>query len=278
LIRYALILLLLVSGCDVFRAKGTTGPRVITSGREPAEIYDHGLKMMQTGLFDRAIEDFQELRNFHRDDPLSVKAQLALADIHYKKGEFEEARFAYQEFASYHPRHADLDYVTYQIGVCHWKRAPKLAGRDQSLTRAAVNTWTGFDNRFPESEHTERVDKVLQRGVDRLAAQELWVTRFYKQRGAWSAVESRARHLLVRFPESRHAEESLALLALAYQEIGRPADATDARARLAEQFPESEHLAKVDRRLADPPGNPAEEEVFVRPYRLPAGAVPQGGN
>jgi outer membrane protein assembly factor BamD len=271
-VRHLALLLLLLSGCAVGGAKAGARPGVLASGREPVEIYDHGLKMMQSGLFERAVEDFQELRNFHRDDPLSVKAQLALADIAYKKGEFEEARFAYQEFASYHPRHPDLDYVTYQIGICHWKRAPKLAGRDQSLTRAAVNTWTGFDNRFPDSEHAERVRTVLQRGVDRLSSQDLWTARFYKQRDAWVAVENRARHLLIRFPESRHAEETLAMLALAYQELGRPSDATDARARLAEQHPESAYLKRVDRRLASPPGNPADEEVFVRPYRLPAGA------
>jgi outer membrane protein assembly factor BamD len=272
-----LLLLLSLSACNVFRPNRGSGPRIETTGREPTEIYDHGIRAMQRGMFDRAEEDFQELRNFHRDDPLSVKAQLALADISYRKGEYEEARFAYQEFASYHPRHPDLDYVTFQIGLCHWKRTPKMAGRDQSLTRAAVNTWTGFSNRYPDSTHQETVDRVLQRGYDRLAAKELWVARFYRKRDAWTAVESRSRYLLTRFPSSEHAEEALALLTLSFQELGRPQDAIDARARLAEQYPASRYLVSVDNRLSKPPGSPPEEEVFVRPYRLPGGATAPPG-
>jgi outer membrane protein assembly factor BamD len=97
-------------------------PGSVASGRTPQEIYDHAMKMLKRGLYDKAEIDFQELRNFHRDDPLSVRARLGVGDMHFQQGEYEEARFAYEEFASYHPRHPDMDYVTYRIGLCHWKR------------------------------------------------------------------------------------------------------------------------------------------------------------
>ena len=32
-----------------------------------------------------------------------------------------------------------------------WKKAPRIASRDQSWTRQAVNTWTGFDTRYAEN-------------------------------------------------------------------------------------------------------------------------------
>ena len=63
-----------------------------------------------------ALENFNRVRNYHRDDPISVKAQLAIADVHFKQRDFEQARFAYEEFATYHPRHENLDYVTFRIG------------------------------------------------------------------------------------------------------------------------------------------------------------------
>jgi outer membrane protein assembly factor BamD len=270
-VRTLLVLVGLVavatSGCAA--KKSTSAIEVFASGREPREIYAHGEKMLRQGLYDKAIQDFQELRNFHRDDPLSVRAQLALAEIRFRKNEYEESRYAFEEFATYHPRHEAMDYVTYMIGLATWKQAPKLAGRDQSTTRAAVNQWTGFASRFPDSEYVDEVEKLLQRGIDRLAAKDLWVARFYAKRDAWAAVEGRAASILQRFPTSRHAEESLALLARAYHAVGRPAEAQDARTRLAEVHPDSRFLGVVDRELRRPPGTPPEEEIFVRPYRVP---------
>lgn len=235
------------------------------------EVYTVAVKQMRRGLYDRAIEAFQHVRNFHRDDPLSVKAQLALADIRFDKGDFEEARYAYEEFATYHPRHEAMDHVTYRVGLCIYKRAAKVAGRDQTTTRAAVNKWTGYANRYPDSANVEQVEKYLARGRDRLAAAELFVARFYAKRGSWRAVEGRTRSLLRLFGDSQHAEEALMLAAKAYHGLGRATEAASARERLAEQYPESRLLAQLDKRLAKPLGKPPEDETFVRPYRLPGG-------
>lgn len=283
-----LVLAAFLSACaGGIRAHGTTGYRVTASGREPREIYSHGETMMKRGLYDKAVEDFQELRNFHRDDPLSVRAELALGEIRFRKGEFEEARYAFEDFLTYHPRHPDLDYVVYMIGLSIWRQAPKLAGRDQSTTEAAARRWAGFRTRFPDSEHTESVEVYLQKAVDRLAANELWTARFYRKRAAWSAVAGRAERILLRFPESRHAEEAMAMLAEASQGIGKTLDAEAARDRLVERYPESTFIARVERALSRPPGTPPEDVVFARPYRMaglnqplpPSGPPPgaQGG-
>lgn len=265
----AVALVFAVTGCAAFKKPGSSTTSIVSSGRDPGAIYDHATLMLRRGLFEKAMTDFQELRTFHRDDPLSVKAQLGIADLQFRKGEFEEARYAYEEFATYHPRHPDLDYVTWRIGQCIWKRAPKVSGRDQTTTRSAVNTWSGFEQRFPESEHLEDVARLHQRGIDRLAAKELFIARFYAKRDAWLAVAGRADGLLVRFPASTHAEEALALLALAHQETGREGDAVIARDKLAQTYPGSNLLTAVDRRLAKPPGEPPEAQIFARPYRVP---------
>jgi len=267
-----LLLPLLLSGGCASMKKPDSGPlHVASTGRPPQEIFDHAKLMVKRGLYDKAMVDYQELRNFHRDDPLSVQAQLGVADMQFQKAEYEEARYAYEEFATYHPRHPLMDFVTWRIGECIWKRSPKLAGRDQSTTRSAVNTWTGFERRFPESEYTEEVKKRLQKGFDRLAAKELFVAKFYEKREAWVAVEGRARGLLIRYPESTLAEDAKAMMAVAYHQLGRTDDAAQMRERLVAEHPGSTLLAHVDRVLHKPPGTPDEEVVFVRPYRIPGG-------
>lgn len=239
--------------------------------RTPAsaeELYEQGLRAMQRGYYTRALEKFNRVRNYHRDDPLSVKAQLAIADVHFKKGDLAQARFAYEEFASYHPRHENLDYVTYRIGLSIYRDASRLAGRDQTATRSAVSAWTGFSSRFPESEYGEDVERLLQRSRDRLARKELFIARFYADREAWGAVRGRAEYLLRRYPDTEPAPEAMAWLGRSMHAWGDTQAALGIRERLAREHPESPYLARLDRWLARPPGERPDEAVFIRPYKV----------
>lgn len=194
--------------------------------------YELGLKYLKRGYYVKALEQFNRIRNYHRDDPYAVKAELAIADVHYKKNEWDQARLAYQDFMRLHPRHPDLDYVVFRIGAALYKKSPRIAGRDQTFTRQAVNAWSGFESRFPDSDYREKVTEKLDEGRERLARKELQIARFYEQRDAWKAVEGRARGLLETWPESPYAVESLALLAEAHAWQGEDAEAEAVLQRL----------------------------------------------
>ncbi len=249
----------------------------------PEERYELGLRYLKRGYYTKALEQFNRVRNYHRDDPISVQAELAIADVYYKQSEYEQARLAYEDFARLHPRHEDLDYVVFRIGDCFYRRAPRFAGRDQTPTRQAVNTWTGFAERFPGSEHIPEAQEMLGKSRNRLARKELSVARFYKTRAerragpgskgsAWVAVRKRSEALVQRYPESEYVDDALALTAEAYHAWGMTSEATAARERLATMYPDSGLLPRVDRLLADAPGQPPPEEIFVRPYRVPTAA------
>ena len=268
---------LLVLGTSLFAAPAEAQTRTSSARyarQSPVEIYERGLRAMRRGYYTRALEDFNRVRNYHRDDPISVKAQLAIADVYFKKHDFEQARFAYEEFATYHPRHENLDYVTFQIGLSIYRRAPKASGRDQTATRSAVNVWSGFQSRFPGSSYAGDVDDYLERARDRLAKKELRIARFYEDREAWGAVEGRAEVLVRRYPDSQHVPAAYALLAMARHAWGDVDGARTARDRLEAASDDGTLLARVDRQLARPPGRKPREEVFIRPYRV-RGLLPQ---
>lgn len=243
----------------------------------PAERYELGLKQMKRGYYTKALEHFNRIRNYYRDDPVSVKAELAIADVYYKKHDYEQARLAYEDFARLHPRHADLDYVTWRIGQCLYMRAPKAAGRDQTATRQAVNVWASFEARFPESGHYEDVHRVLQKSRDRLAQKELYIARHYARKDAWLAVRKRAEGAVQRYPTSTHTPEALEMMVRAYHAWGQVDEAQAARDRLAADFPDDPHLRVADRILARPAGTPPEEQVFIRPYRMAGMGAGPGG-
>jgi outer membrane protein assembly factor BamD len=241
------------------------------------ELYEAGLRYMNRGYYTRALEELHRVRNYHRDSPYSVLAQLAIADLHYNKGDFDQARFAYEEFATYHPRHDRLHYVTYRRGLSIYRRAPKAAGRDQSSTRGALNVWTSFGTRYPDSEHRKDVERLLQVCRNRLAVKELWVARFYERRQAWRSVRTRTETLLKRYPSSDYAPEAMRLLAIALHSWGNVAEAKTVRAQFAEKYPESSLLTSLDRELSKAAGEPVPDALFVRPYRIRSAAGAGGG-
>ncbi len=180
----------------------------------PAERYELGQRYMKRGYYTKALEQFNRVRNYHRDDPHAILAELAIADLYFKKAEWDQARLAYEDFQRMHPHHDQNDYVVYRTGLCLWRKAPSIAARDQVWTRQAVNTWSGFAARYPESELLPDVQEQLQQGRDRLAHKEFIIGEFYLRRQAWRAAAGRFEGLLRQYPQSADRSLALAMLGL----------------------------------------------------------------
>lgn len=186
----------------------------------PEQRYELGQRYMKRGYYTKALEQFNRIRNYYRDDPYAVKAELAIADLHYKKAEWDQARLAYEEFQRLHPRNEELDYVVYRIGLCLWKKAPSVAARDQTWTRQAVDAWSGFEARFPGSDLIPEATRRLEEGRNRLARKEYIIGRFYYRRGADRAAIGRLRGVLAVYPQSEDAARALAMLGMAQARSG----------------------------------------------------------
>ena len=110
-----------------------------------------------------------------------------------------------------------------------------------------MNTWTGFDSRFSDSEYVQEVQEYLAEAEDRLAHKEFQVGSFYFKRGAWSAVVGRMEGLLSLYPECTDAPEALRMLAIARFEQGDVALAQDVARKLREDHPESLAVRRLER-------------------------------
>lgn len=224
--------LLLALGAEASAAPTRRGKELTVQ-----QQYDLGLRYLQRGNHVKALETFNRIRNYHRDDPLAIKAELAVADVHFRKSDWDLARLAYEDFMRMHPRHPDIDHVVYRIGMSLYRKAPKVAARDQTWTRQAVNTWAGFDARFPESEHGPEVAERYQESRERLARKELLIARFYVRRDAWTAVDGRAEGLVKGWPESPSAPEAWGLVAMAGAHNGDASKVESALEQVAKTDP-----------------------------------------
>ena len=212
------------------------------------EQYELGQRYLKRGYYTKAIEQFNRIRNYYRDDPYSVRAELAIADVFYKKHEWDQARLAYEDFMRMHPRNPELDYVIYRIGQTLYKKAPRVAGRDQTWTRQAVNTWSGFEGRFPESEYQAEVQELLLECRERLAKKELIIAEFYENRNAWHSVISRVDGLIRVYPTSEYVPDALELKAYALASEGDAALAGETLTQLMAL--DEERGVRLERRIA----------------------------
>ncbi|MEY3210501.1 MAG: hypothetical protein RIT28_982 [Pseudomonadota bacterium] len=229
-VAVAAILLSLAAAPEVQAARGDVSVE---------EQYDLGLRYLKRGYYVKALEQFNKIRNYHRDDPYAVKAELAIADVYFEQAEWDQARVAYEEFMRLHPRHEDIDYVVYRLGLTSLKKSTKVAARDQTWTRHAVTTWAGYESRFASSEHLEEVQELLTEAKDRLAHKEFLIGEFYFRRKAYNAVISRMEGMLRTYPDCSDVPMALAMLAVSYKRLGDETTAAMAAARLTADHPDS---------------------------------------
>ena len=186
----------------------------------PEEKYDLGLKYLKRGNYQKALEQFNHIRNFYRDDPLAIEAELSIADLYFKKSEWDQARVYYDEFQRRYPTHPKIDYVTFKLGLCYYKKSPKTPERDQRWTEQAVSHWRNFDIKYPSSPHSKDVNKKYVECRNRLAEKELRIAKFYQKRSAWEGSKRRSDYLIKNYSESKHLIEALQINALANHNLG----------------------------------------------------------
>ncbi len=217
------------------------------------EQYELGLKQMKRGYYVKALEQFNRIRNYHRDDPLAVKAELAIADVYFKKHEWDQARDAYEDFLRWHPRYPDADYVVYRLGLSMFKKSNRIAARDQTWTVRTTDTWTGFSTRFADSEYKDEVDEKLAECRERLGRKELIIAQFYRRRKAWVSVERRASGILANHAATESMPEGMAMLAEARAWQGESSEAAALLDKL--ETLDSREAARARRRVsrAKPP-------------------------
>lgn len=190
------------------------------------EQYELGLKQLKRGYYVKALEQFNRIRNYHRDDPLAVKAELAIADVYFKKHEWDQARDAYEDFLRWHPRYPEADYVVYRLGMAMYKKSNRIAARDQTWTVRTAETWAGYSARFGDSEYKDEVEKKLQECRERLGSKELIIAQFYRRRKAWEAVERRASGILANHAATEAMPEGMGMLAEARAWQGEASEAS----------------------------------------------------
>jgi outer membrane protein assembly factor BamD len=216
--------------------------------------YDAGIKELKSNNWLSAKQYFQHVKTQFGFSKWATLAELGVADANLAGEKFQEAIDAYKQFIKAHPSHErTLDgYAAYKIGECYYKQiptdwflAPPSYEKDQGPVNDALRELSGFVEQYPESPYAAPARDKMGDCTRRLADHELYVARFYLNRGKPYAAIGRLEGVIKDFPGAKREPETLMLLGQTYLKMEKPDRARQTFQKLANEHPEDYRAAKA---------------------------------
>ena len=201
----------------------------------PAKIYRQGELELNKNKNDRAAEYFGEIERLYPYSEWAKRGLIMQAFAYHKDENYQLSRGAASRFVDFYPADDDVAYAYYLIGLSYYDQIDDV-GRDQGVTRNALESFRVLFEQFPNSEYAEPAKLKFDLAFDHLASKEMEVGRYYLKDGYYSAAINRFRVVVEDFQTTTHTPEALHRLVEAYLSLGLTDQAQTAGAILSHNY------------------------------------------
>lgn len=233
--------------CAIFLF-GCASNNDLTSAWTVEKLYQEAKDEMAAGAYDKAIGYYEKLEGRAAGTPLAQQAQLDKAWAQYKTNEPVQAIATLDRFIKLHPASPALDYALYLKGLVNFNDTlglfssiakQDLAERDPKQAKESFEAFRELVARFPESKYAPDAKLRMAYIRNSLARSDLYVARFYFNKGAYVAAINRAQTAIDEYREVPAVEEALFILYESYDRLGLNQLRDDARRILEKNYPNS---------------------------------------
>jgi len=219
-----------------------------TSAWTVEKLYEQAKEEMAGGGYDKAIGYYEKLEGRAAGTPLAQQAQLDKAWAQYKTNEPIQAIATLDRFIKLHPASPALDYALYLKGLVNFNDTlglfsnfskQDLAERDPKQSKESFEAFRELVARFPESKYTPDAKLRMAYIRNSLARSDLYVARFYFNKGAYVAAVNRAQAAIEEYREVPAVEEALFILYQSYDRLGLTQLRDDTLRILEKNYPNS---------------------------------------
>lgn len=207
--------------------------------RPVEELYNQAVDSALEGDYKTAAPLFDEVERQHPYSVWATQAQIMAAYSLYQNNKYDEAINALDRFIQLNPSNQNVDYAYYLKGLSYYEQIVDV-GRDQKLTRNAMDTLQELVQRFPESQYSRDALLKLDLTRNHLAGKEMEIGRFYLNRGKYLAAINRFKRVVAEYDTTDQVPEALHRLTEAYSSLGLHEQAERAAATLGYNYPGSE--------------------------------------
>lgn len=224
--------------------------------RPVEDLYNNAMDDLLAGRNETAAQLFDEVERQHPYSVWSGKAQLMAAYGLYKADRYDEAINALDRFIQLNPANREVAYAYYLRALCYYEQITDV-GRDQQMTRLALESLDDVVRRFPDTAYAQDAKLKRDLTIDHLAGKDMSVGRFYLNRKDYLAAINRFRTVVDQYQTTTHVPEALHRLTEAYLALGLTDEARRTAAVLGHNYPGSEWYVDSYALLVD--GNVREE-------------------
>ena len=220
---------------------------------QPVEVlYERGHDEMRSERWNSAAETFQRLVAQYPYGPYTEQALMETAYADFKAGKHDDAVSVIDRFIRTYPTHRNIAYFYYLRGLSNATRntvflqkvfSLQMSNRDLSTPMQAYNDFSIVVERYPNSRYAADAAQRMIVLRNLFAKHELDSSLYYLRRGASVAAVKRATYLLETYPQSDHQNDAVAVLAVAYTELGNETLAADAKRVLQQNDPQHPYLS-----------------------------------
>jgi outer membrane protein assembly factor BamD len=231
----------LLSGCET--VGGWFGEdEVAIEDRSAREIFDAAEAQLSDGDAKGAALTYDEVERLYPFSQLAKRATIMSAFANYEAGNMPAARASAGRYIDLYPSDVDAPYAQYLIALTYYDNIVDV-GRDQAMTRNALQELTQLVERYPESEFARDARLKIDLTHNHLAGKEMEVGRYYLKRGHHVAAINRFRVVLEKYQTTAHTPEALHRIVEANLSLGLEREAQIAAAVLGENFRGSDWYA-----------------------------------
>ena len=224
----AAVLAFMLSACS------TTEPEYVE--RPVEDLYNQAMNNLLEGEYVEAARLFDEVERQHPYSVWASKAQLMAAYAFYQDNKYDESINTLDRFIQLHPGNRDIAYAHYLRAIGYYEQISDI-GRDQKMTRMALESLEEVVRRFPESQYARDATLKVDLARDHLAGKHMAIGRFYLNKGEYLGAINRFRAVIENYQTTTHAPEALHRLVESYLAIGVTEEAQATAAVLGYNFP-----------------------------------------
>jgi outer membrane protein assembly factor BamD len=229
----ALVAVLLLAGCSSTKDK-TVAPE------KPADVlYNEAGQALKKGEYRTASNLFDEVERQHPYSEMATQAKLMAAYASYQAEDYTSALLSLDKFIELHPGHPDVAYAYYLRAVSYYEQITDV-GRDQDMTRKAMDALDEVIRRFPDTTYARDAKMKRDLTFDHLAGKEMEIGRFYLRRRQYQAALRRFNTVVEQYQTTTHAPEALHRMVECYTALGLKDEAQKMAAVLGHNYPGSD--------------------------------------
>lgn len=251
ILQYGCILMM-VASCSASDVEDSTPKE---ESKSADTLYTEARDLLSEKRYRAAAELFDDIERQHPYSQWAATAQIMSGYSYYKQRDYDNAILTFERFIKLRPGNESVPYAYYLIAQSYYEQISDV-GRDQGMTRQAMNALRTIVRRFPNSDYARDAKLKLDLTRDHLAGKEMDIGRYYQSKQEYLAAANRFRSVIENYDTTTHTPEALHRLVETYLSLGVEEQAERYAAVLGHNYPKTPWYERSYALLKEEPTEP----------------------